>query len=131
MIPTFGNTASVSEVVAALRSSGAAIVTSAASSELMQIVAAELRSGFDECALEDQSAFDRARVRHRVAIWAVGWISAARGLDFHQPAVHHAGRALLGALAWRVQRAETGVVEGGHAFGAADAHRGEHGAAAC
>ena len=58
MIPTFGNTASVSEVVAALRSSGAAIVTSAASSELMQIVAAELRSGFDECALEEQSAFD-------------------------------------------------------------------------
>ena len=32
MIPTFGNTASVSEVVAALRSTGAAIVTSAASS---------------------------------------------------------------------------------------------------
>ena len=61
MIPTFGNTASVSEVVAALRSSGAAIVTSAASSELMQIVAAELRSGFDECALEEQSAFDGGR----------------------------------------------------------------------
>ena len=61
MIPTFGNTASVSEVVAALRSSGAAIVTNAASSELMQIVAAELRSGFDECALEKQSAFDGGR----------------------------------------------------------------------
>ena len=61
MIPTFGNAASVSEVVAALRSSGAAIVTSAASSELMQIVAAELRSGFDECALEKQSAFDGGR----------------------------------------------------------------------
>ena len=61
MIPTFGNTASVSEVVAALRSSGAAIVTNAASSELMQIVAAELRSGFDECALEEQSAFDGVR----------------------------------------------------------------------
>ena len=61
MIPTFGNTASVSEVVAALRSSGAAIVTSAASSELMQIVAAELRSGFDQCALEEQSAFDGGR----------------------------------------------------------------------
>ena len=61
MIPTFGNTASVSEVVAALRSSGAAIVTSAASSDLMQVVAAELRSGFDECALEEQSAFDGVR----------------------------------------------------------------------
>ena len=61
MIPTFGNTASVSEVVAALRSSGAAIVTNAASSDLMQIVATELRSGFDECALEEQSAFDGVR----------------------------------------------------------------------
>ena len=61
MIPTFGNTAPVSEVVAALRSSGAAIVTNAAHSDLMQIVAAELRSGFDECALEEQSAFDGVR----------------------------------------------------------------------
>ena len=52
MIPTFGNTALVSEVVAALRSSGAAIVTNAASSDLMQVVAAELRSGFDKFALE-------------------------------------------------------------------------------
>ncbi len=58
MIPTFVNTAPVSEVVAALRSSGAAIVTSAASPNLMQVVAAELRSGFDECALTEQSAFD-------------------------------------------------------------------------
>ena len=61
MIPKFGSTASVSEVVAALRSSGAAIVTNAASSDLMQIVATELRSGFDECALEEQSAFDGVR----------------------------------------------------------------------
>ena len=61
MIPTFGNTASVSEVVAALRLSGAAIVTHAASSDLMQVVAAELRSGFDECALKAQSAFDGGR----------------------------------------------------------------------
>ncbi|GIS01875.1 MAG: hypothetical protein CM15mP103_04260 [Gammaproteobacteria bacterium] len=61
MIPKFGSTASVSEVVAALRSSGAAIVTNAASSDLMQIVATELRSGFDECALEKQSAFDGVR----------------------------------------------------------------------
>ena len=61
VIPKFGSTASVSEVVAALRSSGAAIVTNAASSDLMQIVATELRSGFDECALEDQSAFDGVR----------------------------------------------------------------------
>ena len=58
MIPTFVNTAPVSEVVASLRSSGAAIVTSAASPNLMQVVAAELRSGFDECALTEQSAFD-------------------------------------------------------------------------
>ena len=61
VIPKFGSTASVSEVVAALRSSGAAIVTNAASSDLMQIVATELRSGFDECALEEQSAFDGVR----------------------------------------------------------------------
>ena len=61
MIPTFGNTAPVSDVVAALRSSGAAIVTNAATTDLMQVVAAELRSGFDECALEEQSAFDGAR----------------------------------------------------------------------
>ena len=60
MIPTFGNTAPVSDVVAALRSSGAAIVRNAANSDLMQVVAAELRSGFDECALEEQSAFDGA-----------------------------------------------------------------------
>ena len=60
MIPTFGNTAPVSDVVAALRSSGAAIVTNAATTDLMQVVAAELRSGFDECALEEQSAFDGA-----------------------------------------------------------------------
>jgi len=60
VIPTFGNTAPVSDVVAALRSSGAAIVRNAANSDLMQVVAAELRSGFDECALEEQSAFDGA-----------------------------------------------------------------------
>ncbi len=58
MIPKFGNTEPVSEVVAALRTSGAAIVSSAVSQDLMEVVAAELRSGFDSCALTEQSAFD-------------------------------------------------------------------------
>ena len=53
-IPTFENTAAVSEVVSALRAFGAVIITRAASSNLMSVVADELRSGFDECALEGQ-----------------------------------------------------------------------------
>ena len=57
-IPTFENTAAVSEVVSALRALGAVIITRAASSNLMSLVADELRSGFNECALEGQSAFD-------------------------------------------------------------------------
>ena len=61
MIPTFENTAPVSEVVAALRASGAAIITKAASSRLMSLVADELRSGFDECALEGQALSTVAR----------------------------------------------------------------------
>ena len=67
MIPTFG-TASVSLPL-----------TSAASSELMQIVAAELRSGFDEC-VEEQSAFDGGRtnrfnqVLHHPALIEHEWV---------------------------------------------------------
>jgi len=79
---------------------------------------------------KDQSTFYRARVRYWVAIRAVPRITAARGLDLHQAAVHHAGRALFGALAWWVERSEARVVERGHAFGAAYSHRGVHCSAA-
>ena len=60
-IPIFSNSTPTAEVVAALRSFGAAIVRDAADSQLMKAVATELRSGFDACALEEQSAFDGSR----------------------------------------------------------------------
>ena len=44
--------------------------------------------------------------------------------------MHHARRAVLGALPRRVESSEAGVVERKHALGAADAHGGQHLAAA-
>ena len=86
------NTA-VTEVVAALRRDGAAVVTELAEPELVDAVAAELRPKFDEAGLEAQSAFDGNKTRRYGAI--LRGAPSAAGLVDHDMLIAVADEILL------------------------------------